>query len=429
LLSSNTVLAAPNMMYRDGTYFLATEVLSGNWMSRFYTGSTPLGPFSPLPGSPQLMGGSACPFQTPVDSTLYCYTCQQTGGIWTVAVRTANLQQARPQVSVLDPGKWNVNNLDWSEPGAVQRNGTSGRVAQSVTYGVQALASKFAGTDYVLEGQGRQLAGRVWGFGVRTTDASNSYSLNLYEDLDGTDNLYLYRWNLGHATTLWSGPAGPVNPNAWYKLGVKVHGSSFEVYLNDVLKTVVPATDPTYTSGGVALYGEAGTTAQYDDVRVRKYATAEPVATTGAEQMNPPVITSVQAAPSPLGTGATVAWTTDRPATSVVHYGLGPSSLDSTVSSAALVTSHLVTLANLVPGTTYHFRVSSEADSATASSPAPASPPLSFVTPTIGAIAATQPVGACLVAGGCVGIPVRVTRADATAMRSYRVRVRLSPIL
>jgi hypothetical protein len=341
LLSSSSALAAPNLIYRDGTYFMSTEVLhdgwingvyTGEWMTRIYTGSSPTGPFTALPGNPTLMGGTACLFQTPIDSTLYCYSCQYANDHWTVAVRTADLRLPRREVATVNTSKWTVDNLDWSGPAAVQQDGAVGGVAQGITYGVQVLASKFTGTDFVLEGYGRLAVGRVWGLGVRTTDSRNTYSLNLYEDLDGTDNLYLYRWVDGGATTVWSTSVGPIDPNVWYKLTVKMHASFFDIYLNDVLKSVVTVSDPHFTSGAVGLYGERGTTAYFNDVWVRRYAAVEPVATLGAEQ-------------------------TDA---------------------------------------------------------------------TIGSIVASTPDSSCLRAGGCVAIPVRITRTNATPMRSYYARVRLS---
>lgn len=67
-------------------------------------------------------------------------------------------------------------------------------------------------------------------------------------------------------------------------------------------------------------------------------------------------------------TSATITWTTDRPADSVVEYGT-TTSYGSTTTSAAGVTSHTVTLTDLDPGTTYHFRVSStDADGLTSTS-------------------------------------------------------------
>jgi methionine-rich copper-binding protein CopC len=70
-----------------------------------------------------------------------------------------------------------------------------------------------------------------------------------------------------------------------------------------------------------------------------------------------PVISNVQATTAIVGGGnhsITVTWTTDEPATSQLLYGAADSSVDS-----ALVTSHTVIVAGLMPGTTYDYRVKS----------------------------------------------------------------------
>ena len=50
------------------------------------------------------------------------------------------------------------------------------------------------------------------------------------------------------------------------------------------MRTPNPISDSQFSSGGVALYGEAGTVAQFNDVRVRKYASADPVTQVGSEE-------------------------------------------------------------------------------------------------------------------------------------------------
>jgi peptidoglycan hydrolase-like protein with peptidoglycan-binding domain len=70
---------------------------------------------------------------------------------------------------------------------------------------------------------------------------------------------------------------------------------------------------------------------------------------------NPPVISSI-ATSSPSGTTETITWTTDEPATSDINYGTSIS-YSSASSSAALVTSHSITLTGLTAATTYHFQV------------------------------------------------------------------------
>ena len=80
LLSSSTTLAAPQMLYYDNTYFLSTEIYNGEWQVRIYSGSSPTGPFTVLPGNPVLTGGCACLFQHLFNDSIYEYYCKQTNG-------------------------------------------------------------------------------------------------------------------------------------------------------------------------------------------------------------------------------------------------------------------------------------------------------------------------------------------------------------
>lgn len=72
------------------------------------------------------------------------------------------------------------------------------------------------------------------------------------------------------------------------------------------------------------------------------------------EDTTAPVISSV--ASSTTTTTATITWTTNEAASSTVNYG-ATSSYGTASTSAALVTSHSVTLTGLTDGTTYHFNV------------------------------------------------------------------------
>jgi hypothetical protein len=84
-----------------------------------------------------------------------------------------------------------------------------------------------------------------------------------------------------------------------------------------------------------------------------------PIVTTDT---TPPVISSI-ATSGITQTGATITWTTDESATSVVEYGTS-TSYGSTVSSSVLSVGHSTTLTGLTANTTYHYRVKS-ADAAT----------------------------------------------------------------
>ncbi len=98
---------------------------------------------------------------------------------------------------------------------------------------------------------------------------------------------------------------------------------------------------------------------------------------------DPPVVTNIVATPDVGGTSATITWDTDEASDSRVDYGTAPGSLTGNVSNAAPVTAHSIALGGLVPGTTYHFRVTSaDAETNIATSPEPPAAPLTFVTPT-----------------------------------------------
>jgi chitodextrinase len=71
----------------------------------------------------------------------------------------------------------------------------------------------------------------------------------------------------------------------------------------------------------------------------------------------PPVISVVTAVPS--ASGATVTWTTDKPATSQVEYGATVAYGSQSALDSSLVTLHSVTLSGLSASTTYQFRVHS----------------------------------------------------------------------
>ncbi|HEY6865928.1 MAG TPA: DUF4082 domain-containing protein, partial [Candidatus Eisenbacteria bacterium] len=95
----------------------------------------------------------------------------------------------------------------------------------------------------------------------------------------------------------------------------------------------------------------------------------------------PPTISAVVVTPLSDGT-AGVSWTTDEPSDSRVDYGGAPAALTQSASSAALVTSHALTLTGLTPNTVYYYRVlSTDAASNTAVSPALPADPASFTSP------------------------------------------------
>ena len=80
----------------------------------------------------------------------------------------------------------------------------------------------------------------------------------------------------------------------------------------------------------------------------------------------PPVISNIQVS-NITSDGATITWTTNQPSNSVVEYGT-TTSYGSSRSNSAQVTNHSITLTDLLPNTTYNYRVKSTNANGTATS-------------------------------------------------------------
>ena len=147
----------------------------------------------------------------------------------------------------------------------------------------QMTRSVFVGEDYVVEAYGQQVAGGVWGIGVRATDVDNLYFTNLYEDLDDSrDNVYTY-WRVGGSgSAVAQTDVGLIDLNTWYQLGVRIAGTDIEAYLDGSLE--LQGSHSGLSIRPISLFGEANTVAYYDDVRVRKYAATEPTAAVSGEE-------------------------------------------------------------------------------------------------------------------------------------------------
>ena len=284
IIHSTESLAAPNMLYDGGTYYLATEWRNPHtsvWETNVYTSLSPNSGFAALPGNPVVSPG-ACMFQHVFGTTMHAFYCDfdRVNNIWTLKHRTADLTAPRQVFYALDTSKWTIGGGgSWFLAPDTQQDGSTGFVAQGSMFANQILyAPTFTGTDYVLEAYGKQVSGRVWGLGARVTDQNNLYSFNLYDDLNSTNNLYAYSWLTNSQTgTLGSAAVGQVDPNAWYKLTVKVHGTSIDVYKDNVLQ--IQTSDSRFSSGTIALYGEAQTVARFNNVMVRKYVSTDPTVT------------------------------------------------------------------------------------------------------------------------------------------------------
>jgi hypothetical protein len=305
VLHSSGTLAAPNMMYLNGTYYLGTEIEpASTWETAFYSSTTsPVSGFQPMADSPELPNGDACPSQNAVGGTLYLYTCNQNSntGVWTIDVRTANLTAPPPTGTTPNSSAWTASGgSSWQVGNTTLPNGTTGPAAEGTTSSpFQILQSTYkTGANYVVDAYGQQVAGRVWGLGVGVKDAQDLDSVNLYDDLNGTDNLYTYKWssaNGNNATQIADAAVGTVNANQWYDMTAKVAGTSIGVYINGQLES--QGTDPSLAAGSIALYGEAGTE-EFADVFVRQYAATDPTVTFSGSTLLPQTITFTSTVPS-----------------------------------------------------------------------------------------------------------------------------------
>jgi hypothetical protein len=280
LIDRPTAIAAPQMFFWGGDYYLAVETFEGgSWLVRMFVGSTPTGGLHELPGNPLLGDGAACFFQHAFGATLHAFYCKRTGSVWTLEHRTADLSAARSSVRSFAADRWTASGGRWQPVSAPQRDGTVGTVMQGATVQRQILSASFAGDDYVLEANVRGLAGAAFGLGVGAIDSANLISATLYDNPTGANNVSARLWQHAVATEIGSSAQNTLSPGDWHKLAVRVHGTQVVVALDDENATV--SENAVSAPGGVALYGEANTTAQFDDVRVRQIALPEPTVTVG----------------------------------------------------------------------------------------------------------------------------------------------------
>ena len=174
-----------------------------------------------------------------------------------------------------DKAKWKATSGTWRLVPGKQHDGRIGAVLRAATPEASLLySSGYRGSDYVLEGYGRQIGGREWGLGVRVADPKDFYVAHLYDDMAGSNNLYVHAFADVSANTLGYSGVGEVRSNTWYKLTIKVHGSLIDVYKDGELK--IHTADGSHAAGAIALWSPAGSMVEFDDISVRKYAETEP---------------------------------------------------------------------------------------------------------------------------------------------------------
>jgi hypothetical protein len=321
LSSYNATLAAPNMFCFDtnaksactgstsaanALYLLSTETEDGGgvWNVEVWSSTSPTSGFKLTPAvnsgdiSPVMTDNSACMAQYQFGTTLYVWYCNldSGSGTWTQLRRTVSITATRPTYQQPYATTWtNVGGAAWAVVTDTQQDGTSGKVAKAIMTSRQSLHSgTLSPSDFVVDAYGKQITGNVWGIAARakidnsaTPPIGEYYSTQLYDNQNSAtppDNLFLYGWLPGDTLSAsFSGgtaAVGNVNPNIWYRLREAVSGTNIYSYKDDVLQ--ISSADGSITGGGAALYGEGPTIAEFNNVFVRKYASADPTATPGA---------------------------------------------------------------------------------------------------------------------------------------------------
>jgi hypothetical protein len=282
ILTAGSTLAAPNAMYYNGLYYLSTEIVGPTgWEVKIYTSASPISGFTALPGNPILKDGSACLFQHILGTTMHGYYCKYevATNTWRLDYRTADLTAPRIKAPLINESKWIASSGAWALKYPETQPDSSSGVVMRGDSGY--LKSSYQDDDYIIELSGKQIIGRMWGLGLRLADLANFYAVNLYEDLDNNQNLYLYNISAGSGMAVATANLGVIDPNVWYKMTVKIHADKIDVYINDSLK--ISGVNTQYTFGNIALINESFTAAYFDNLIVRQYVDSEPAILLGLE--------------------------------------------------------------------------------------------------------------------------------------------------
>lgn len=237
---------------------------------------------------------------------------------------------------------------------------------------------------YLHDAMGRQYGHHIYPL----VDASNSIAGSVLPQIDlvrshGFSGVGLYAYqSIGDKTGLKNALIGgpfptfvPPTPMSWldtptkgYVKGFVKNSSGNAIY--PVTVSIVGTSFATKNTG-TGFYGHSEVTpgsytikaeaAGYNTVNLPLTITAGVVSNvdfTLVAETTPPVITNVRSA-NVQATNAQIKWDTDEAATSQVDYGLTSSYGTTTTEDMVRVTAHTVQLVNLMPLTTYHYRVRS----------------------------------------------------------------------
>jgi chitinase len=178
------------------------------------------------------------------------------------------------------------------------------------------------------------------------------------------------------AFRLQAGRADVYESGAWKADNTVVAGDRLRIAVAGGIVTYSKNGNAVYTSALVPQYPLAAAASLVDaGAAIDGARVGIDAPTTGGDTF----VSGVMAQPTAAGTGATVSWTTNVPTDGQVEYGTTTSYGTWSVYAAATSTSHSIALADLTPGTTYHYRVRAEDAGANFVESADAT----FTTPTV----------------------------------------------
>ncbi|HGJ65057.1 TPA: DUF1080 domain-containing protein [bacterium] len=158
---------------------------------------------------------------------------------------------------------WKPVGGEWQVKGGLLEGKTTGY--QDLMLNVSGVANW---TDYTFEVKGKLTAGRIWGMCFRYVDTSTNYRINLYDDLDATNNFYIYKRVSGAFSEVFKVGVGKIEKDEWHTIKLTIEGSSMMVYLDGVLKIETKDNANVIDEGGIALQGETGTAFLVEYVKI-----------------------------------------------------------------------------------------------------------------------------------------------------------------
>jgi hypothetical protein len=185
-----------------------------------------------------------------------------------------------------DLSKWTIHKAQGVYPRIETGILVCGNGITSGEYGHTILGSKATYTgfsDNVIEFKHIHTTSAIGEVSFRGNFVGNTGYKGRWDARSGTEQVFLAPpyagWaNIGVAVTKW------ISASTWYRGKMIIHGSTLELYDNDALKQSM--TDTTYSSAGeISLQNHYGVSTSFDDVRVRKYNSPEPVySSSGGEE-------------------------------------------------------------------------------------------------------------------------------------------------